>query len=265
MTLVGGQKLINVHSYDQCAGEFCCIHNPSDHHMKDWPQNWRGDRGIMERMCPCGIGHPDFDDPIFKLFPYEDVHGCCGHCRYDLKIKDLPARWITEGYAIGSDGRVWSFFKTIKPKQLTGRPNDKGYLRVQIFKTDNGNRKDSYIHRLMWEVWKEEIPQDQQIRHLDGNKTNNCLWNLAIGTQTDNEADKERHGRVPRGKQHKNSKLTEHIVVAARICWRQGMTLDDILEKLKLTVSRTTLHQAVIGETWKQLDPISPPFKPGRW
>jgi hypothetical protein len=71
VTLVGGQKLFNVHAKDKCAGEFCCIHRPSDHHMRDWPQNWRSDRRMMERICPHGVGHPDPDDPTTNT-----MHGC---------------------------------------------------------------------------------------------------------------------------------------------------------------------------------------------
>ncbi len=82
--LVGGQRLVKVHDPDKCIGEFCTIHNPSDHHMKDWPQNWRSDRGIMERICPeHGVGHPDPDDPKIKL-PYEGIHGCCGCCNPNM-------------------------------------------------------------------------------------------------------------------------------------------------------------------------------------
>lgn len=85
-----GNKL-KVHDRSQCAGEFCSIHNPSNHIMKDWPTHWREDRGIMERMCECGVGHPDPDDIAFKRrmaikqFPSaptydEGIHGCCGCC-----------------------------------------------------------------------------------------------------------------------------------------------------------------------------------------
>ena len=84
-TLIGGQRLVKVHAPDKCTGEFCTIHNNSDHHMKDWPQNWRADRGIMERMCPdCGCGHPDPDDPTIIKFRYEGIHGCCGACRPEI-------------------------------------------------------------------------------------------------------------------------------------------------------------------------------------
>jgi hypothetical protein len=224
--------------------------------MKDWPQNWRPDRGIMERLCECGIGHPDFDDPKSKL-PYEGIHGCCGHCGYDRLIDGLPSKWINENYAARSDGTIWSFFNST-PRQLVPRPNGKDYLRVSL----DG---DKYIHRLMWEIWKGPIPEGQQVRHFDGDKSNNCLWNLRLGTQKDNEADKERHGRVPRGVTHKNSRLTEADVITARAMWKMGKTLKEIKLQLKLTIGRQTLHEAVTGKTWKQLDTVESPFQPGRW
>lgn len=73
-----GQLLVT-HSPDACKGTFCCVHNPSNHHMRDWPQHYRVDRGITERICPCGVGHPDPDLPYHKD-SYMWVHGCCGHC-----------------------------------------------------------------------------------------------------------------------------------------------------------------------------------------
>ncbi len=87
-----GQKLL-VHAKETCSGEFCCIHNPSQHHMSDWPLHYRNDRGIMERICKCGVGHPDPDDLAFRRSTAvalkllgktgtfdEGVHGCCGCC-----------------------------------------------------------------------------------------------------------------------------------------------------------------------------------------
>lgn len=79
-----GQRLHNIHSPSACAGEFCVIHNPSDHNMRSFPTYWRADRGIMERICPHGVGHPDPDDLVFQdaHFPNRaaGVHGCDGCC-----------------------------------------------------------------------------------------------------------------------------------------------------------------------------------------
>lgn len=69
------QVLYNVHSPTQCEGRPCPIHNPSDHHMRSWPQHWRDDRRMMERICPHGVGHPDPDD----INP-DHEHGCDGCC-----------------------------------------------------------------------------------------------------------------------------------------------------------------------------------------
>lgn len=71
-----GQTLHNVHSPEICQGRPCVIHNPSDHHMREWPTHYRFDRRIMERICPHGIGHPDPDDP----FTGRGIHGCDGCC-----------------------------------------------------------------------------------------------------------------------------------------------------------------------------------------
>lgn len=77
-----GKATLRVHTRARCQGERCCIHNPSNHALRSWPQNWRADRGIMERLCRHGVGHPDPDDLMVKSRPeYADVHGCDGCCR----------------------------------------------------------------------------------------------------------------------------------------------------------------------------------------
>jgi hypothetical protein len=80
----GTGQLVYVHDKSKCEGSHCCIHNPSDHIMKDFPTHWRDDRNLMERICPCGVGHPDPDDLAYKkMIGMDDaigVHGCCGHC-----------------------------------------------------------------------------------------------------------------------------------------------------------------------------------------
>lgn len=77
-----GQK-IKIHSEEDCSGK-CPIHNPSDHILKDAPTNWRSDRGIFERICRHGIGHPDPDTLSYlESQGIEDpgIHGCDGCCQ----------------------------------------------------------------------------------------------------------------------------------------------------------------------------------------
>lgn len=66
---------LTCHLDTQCKGEYCTMHNRSDHSMRDFPQHWRGDRGIMERICTHGVGHVDPDD-----ITTDRTHGCDGCC-----------------------------------------------------------------------------------------------------------------------------------------------------------------------------------------
>jgi hypothetical protein len=69
---------ITTHDKDKCSGRACVIHNPSDHHMRDWLLNWRDDIKVMERICEHGVGHPDPDHLAYVKGP--GMHGCDGCC-----------------------------------------------------------------------------------------------------------------------------------------------------------------------------------------
>ena len=84
------------HAAHLCEGEYCCVHNPSDHHMKTWPTTFRSDRVtringkvfvLTERICAHGIGHPDPDSIAYArrisgdgFTGAEGVHGCDWCC-----------------------------------------------------------------------------------------------------------------------------------------------------------------------------------------
>lgn len=92
-----GRGLLRTHGPGSCRGPLdkggnpiCCIHNPSDHHMRSWRQNWRGDKSMMERICPHGVGHPDPDDLSVRTTQWAGVHGCDGCCVQEAK--DEPPR-----------------------------------------------------------------------------------------------------------------------------------------------------------------------------
>ena len=83
VVLEGGQVITNVHSEVLCEGRSCPVHSRTNHSMRVFPQNFREDTGVMERLCTHGIGHPDPDG-----FPYMEmtnnnwmkIHGCDGCC-----------------------------------------------------------------------------------------------------------------------------------------------------------------------------------------
>jgi len=75
------EVILRCHPPSACAGQTCAVHNRSDHPMRSFKQHWRDDRGIMERVCEHGVGHPDPDDLAIREGRDSGVHGCdgCGH------------------------------------------------------------------------------------------------------------------------------------------------------------------------------------------
>lgn len=75
-----GQTLKNVHDPALCADRGCAIHNhPSEHRLMNAPLNWREDRGILERICEHGVGHPDYDSALYLDSigeSVQNIHGC---------------------------------------------------------------------------------------------------------------------------------------------------------------------------------------------
>lgn len=75
------------HRPEHCQGTHCTMHDPSEHHMKDWELLWRSDSALFERLCPeHGVGHPDPDclNYLIRTLGSDGVakamHGCCGCC-----------------------------------------------------------------------------------------------------------------------------------------------------------------------------------------
>lgn len=93
--------VLQTHGPAQCGNylggekQRCALHNPTDHHMRDWPVNFRVDKcGLMERHCPHGIGHPDPDSIHFYSrhdMDYLGVHGCDGCCQAPDTITEEAA------------------------------------------------------------------------------------------------------------------------------------------------------------------------------
>lgn len=85
--------ILRTHDPAKCEGRLCDVHNRRGAEpWASYPLNWRGDRGVMEVICPCGIGHPTpaqaeyFESLVGSEISRatadaELVHGCClTHC-----------------------------------------------------------------------------------------------------------------------------------------------------------------------------------------
>lgn len=89
--------LLRVHTLESCDHPTACaVHGPSNHHMRAWNITWRGDKGVEERICSHGVGHPDPDSAVWRArngLGYLNVHGCDGCCGAGPRENDDSPDW----------------------------------------------------------------------------------------------------------------------------------------------------------------------------
>jgi hypothetical protein len=105
------------------------------------------------------------------------------------------------GYEVTSDGRVFSTasnWRGYGRRELEQHQNSHGYPSVRMIVA--GKRKRMLVHSMVAQAFLPPRPTpEHEVRHLDGDMTNNHASNLAWGTRKENAADRERHGRTARG------------------------------------------------------------------
>lgn len=106
-----------------------------------------------------------------------------------VRSRDRACRCRNAGVAIRK-GRVL---------RQVQRPS--GY--VQVCLTEGVRKRCALVHAVVARAFLGPKPTPaHQVRHLDGNKVNNAVSNLAWGTAQENADDREAHGRTARGPRH---------------------------------------------------------------
>ena len=101
-------------------------------------------------------------------------------------------------YEVSSRGRVRSShaWRGQRDRILIGGTSTKGYPYVQLVAPDGGVKVRA-THILLAEAFIGPRPIGNHVRHLDGNRKNCTVENLAYGTPAENAADQLRHGTHP--------------------------------------------------------------------
>ena len=115
-----------------------------------------------------------------------------------------------------------------------------GYMRFRAIRHD-GFRSTLKVHR---EVLRSFVgdPHGRECRHLDGDKTNNTLHNLAWGSRSENCIDILRHGNNAR------LRLTAESVSEAMDRRSRGERVCDLAVAYGVHVK--TMSRAIRGVTW---------------
>ena len=88
-----------------------------------------------------------------------------------------------------------------------------GYLRVALHYKGNGKQTKIHLHRLVFMVWKHEIPAKMVCCHIDSNILNNHYSNLRVDTQKNNIKDKLKNGTWQAGSTHPGTIYSDEVVL----------------------------------------------------
>ena len=159
-------------------------------------------------------------------------------------------------YEVSNNGNVRSW-KTPRSKKIASEPrmlknkinHRVGYYNVTIY-NDEGVLKTHYIHRLMAQTFiPTNDPKHTVVRHLDDNRLNNDIKNLAWGNQKDNAKDAILNGKILVGTKAKHSKLNERDVILAARMRKEGLTHQQIADILG--VARSVITALLSGKTYR--------------
>lgn len=102
----------------------------------------------------------------------------------------LPIPGYEQFYEISDGGRVRTL--RFSPPKIMSLNCNGSHFTAHLYK--HGKREVFYVHRLVLAVFKGPCPDGQEVRHLDGDPSNNSLNNLVYGTTSENRYDSVIHG-----------------------------------------------------------------------
>jgi hypothetical protein len=77
-----------------------------------------------------------------------------------------------------------------------------------------GKQKPMLVHRAVALAFLGEPPAGHECRHLNGDRTDNRLVNLAWGTRTENQRDRKNYNTCNSGQRNGQAKLTDEDIRA---------------------------------------------------
>lgn len=162
----------------------------------------------------------------------------------DVRIAVFPRE---PNFLIFSDGRVYSlrFQRFIKTSfTLCGYPR----FTYKI----NGKTKTIAVHLAVAEAFLGKPPKGFQCAHLDGNRKNPHLSNLAFMTPMENTSHKKIHGTNLAGEKHPNAKLSaadvEYIRKHHRVLGPNKSNSGELAKRFG--ISRHYVNHLVRGFGW---------------
>lgn len=133
---------------------------------------------------------------------WKPIDGCAGW--YEVSNLGRVGSWAMVGRG-GAAGKRSPTMRILNPKV------GKGYKHVKI--NINGKIRTAHVHTLVLSTFVGPRPDGMLCRHLDGDRSNNRLENLAWGTWKENAHDSFLHGTHSCGTRGGGAKFTKEQVI----------------------------------------------------
>jgi hypothetical protein len=172
----------------------------------------------------------------------------------DLTLGGEPCRPIPgyPDYAVSASGKVWSM-KRRGWREKKSHADRAGYMFCQM--QVPGGRKGMSVHRMVMLAWVGPLPDGHEVNHLNRDRGDNRLENLAYVNHAENQAYSKELGAwdaMPRGKDHHAAKLTEQDVTDIRLMYHKGGYSHQELADI-FCISRINVYYIIMRRSWKHL------------
>lgn len=144
----------------------------------------------------------------------------------------------------GTAGGMRAAWHPIKPDTL---PN--GYQQVSFYL--NGKKARRNIHRLVLETFVGPCPPNMETRHLNGDRSDNRLGNVAWGTHQENVDDTKTHGTRLLGADTAAAKLTDELVARMLVEAHEGATVGDLSHRYG--IRRENVSKILNNHHWRHV------------
>ena len=127
-----------------------------------------------------------------------------------------------------------------------------GYKIVCLFR--KGKRKYMRVNRLVAEAFlPEPKPEQNQVAHLDGSRSNNKISNLTWATCKENLSHRAIHGTEIIGSRNGRAKLTEDQVIEIRARYRPRDRINGATAMAKeFGVTDVAICKVISRENWSR-------------
>jgi hypothetical protein len=141
----------------------------------EYLENLKNMKPALEHHYACSRHHPEWED--FNILEWRDIKGYEGLYQIsnygDVKrLQHLAFRQKQGNFML--DEMI-----------LKACVTPYGYLRIQL--SNNGLKKNHFVHRLVAEAFIENIENQPIVNHKDGNKKNNFYKNLEWCDNSENQ------------------------------------------------------------------------------